>query len=217
MYGGSAFAATSCQPLVPGVSGYRPYCPYTLNPGSGAWSGPDLARARRLVAASGTAGQLIEVWGASDDISTPPELPAYFASVLRSLGYRTRLHEARLSSFTASQRAGFQISVDGDAIPDYPSASSYLPGYFACAGQANWDYHCDPALDREMAAATALRITDPARAAKLWTRIDHRIVDNAWWVPFVLPRGVEVVSKRVGNYEFHPMWGFIADQAWLGP
>jgi hypothetical protein len=23
------------------------------------------------------------------------------------------------------------------------------------------------------------------------------------------------VSKRLGNYQFHPVWDFIADQAWV--
>jgi hypothetical protein len=25
----------------------------------------------------------------------------------------------------------------------------------------------------------------------------------------------ELVSKRLGNYQYSPVWGFIADQAWL--
>ncbi len=25
----------------------------------------------------------------------------------------------------------------------------------------------------------------------------------------------ELVSKRLGNYQFHPVWDFIADQAWV--
>jgi hypothetical protein len=29
-------------------------------------------------------------------------------------------------------------------------------------------------------------------------------------------RTADFVSARVRDYEFHPYWGFIADQAWLG-
>ena len=56
LFGGNALAAPACQVLPPGFPGYEPYCPYTLNPGT-KWSAPDLARAKQLVAESGTAGQ----------------------------------------------------------------------------------------------------------------------------------------------------------------
>src|SRR5262245_13301821 len=49
-----AAAEPTCQILPPDFPGYQRYCPYTLRPGAREWSAPDLARARRLVAASGT-------------------------------------------------------------------------------------------------------------------------------------------------------------------
>ena len=46
----------------PTVAEYRPYCPYTARPGPrGSWRGPDLARARQLVAGSGTRGAKVTV------------------------------------------------------------------------------------------------------------------------------------------------------------
>src|SRR5262249_23007331 len=55
---GSALTAQpTCQILAPTLPGYRPYCPYTLDPApSGSWNAPDLARAQQLVASSGTNG-----------------------------------------------------------------------------------------------------------------------------------------------------------------
>jgi peptide/nickel transport system substrate-binding protein len=49
--GGSSLAVPTCQILPPNFPGYTSYCPFTAapNPSTGAWSGPDLARARRLV------------------------------------------------------------------------------------------------------------------------------------------------------------------------
>ena len=38
---------------------------------------------------------------------------------------------------------------------------------------------------------------------------------QAYWVPTVNPQEPELVSKRLRNYQFNPVWGFIADQAWL--
>ena len=54
----------TCQLLPPGIQGYTPSCPFTVNPNpAGTWTGPDMARARRLVAASGTRGMKVEFWG----------------------------------------------------------------------------------------------------------------------------------------------------------
>ncbi|HZO61652.1 MAG TPA: ABC transporter substrate-binding protein, partial [Gaiellaceae bacterium] len=215
MYGGPAAATPICQPLPRGFLGYRPYCPYTRLPGSGqGWHAPDLVRARRLVAASGTRGQLVDVWGTTDAL-VPRALPAYVASVLRSLGYRTRLHLVRGSSITYAQRRNFQLSVDGDWLPDYPKPSSFLPQFFGCNGGYSNGYVCDPALDRKMRQATTLQVRDPGRAASLWRAIDRYIVDRAYWVPTVNPHSPELVSKRLRNFQYNPIWDFIVAQAWL--
>jgi YVTN family beta-propeller protein len=215
MYGGPAVATPLCQPLPPRFPGYRRYCPYTADPGpGGAWRAPDLAAARRLVAASRTQGAPIDVWGTTDSLAVPRELPAYFARVLRSLGYRTRLHLVPSPALSARRRR-IQLSVDGDWAPDYPASSAYLPGFFGCHGGFSSGYVCDPALDLEMQRASALQLRDPRRAAALWARIDHEIADRAYWVPTVSLRAPEVVSKRVRNYQYSPLLGFIAGQVWL--
>jgi ABC-type oligopeptide transport system substrate-binding subunit len=102
--------------------------------------------------------------------------------------------------------------VDGDWLPDYPTPSSYLPQFFGCDGGLSNGYVCDPELDREMQAVSAL---DPRGAAARWARIDRRIVDQAYWVPTVQPDEAELVSSRLQNYQLSPVWDFIADQAWV--
>src|SRR5262249_19765945 len=154
LYGGPSFATPTCQPLAPGLPGYRPYCPYTVKPsGSGAWTAPDLRTARRLVAESGTRGQRVDVWGALDERYIPAAVPVYPAGVLRSLGYRVHLHLARLAAITVAQRTHFQLSVDGDWAAEYPAPSAYLPQFFSCQGGNSNGYYCDPRLDREMQRA----------------------------------------------------------------
>jgi YVTN family beta-propeller protein len=216
MYGGSSVAAPTCQPLVPGLIGYRRYCPYTLHPTKdGAYHGPDLARARRLVAESGTRGERIDVWGATDEIVIPRQVTAYVGSVLRSLGYRVHVHLARLGSITTAMRRRHQMSTDGDWLPAYPAPSSYMLPFFSCGGGHGNDYVCNLALDAEMARALSFQLRDPRKASALWTRVDREITDQAYWVPTVTDRFIDLVSKRIRNYEFNPVWGFIADQAWL--
>jgi len=216
LYGGLSFATATCQVITPGLPGYRRYCPYTLHPrADGSYTGPDLARARRLVAESGTAGQRVDVWGASDSPYVPRGVPIYVASVLRTLRYRVRLHLLPNATFTEAMRQGFQLSVDGDWLASYPSPSSYLPQFFGCGGGTSNGYHCDPRLDREMKAAGQLESSDLARARDRWESIDRQLTNEAIWVPTINVREVEFLSKRVRNYEHHAVWGFLVDQGWL--
>ena len=216
LYGGPSFATATCQVITPGLPGYRRYCPYTLHPRpDGSYTGPDLARARRLVRESGTAGQRVDVWGAIDSPYVPRGVPVYVASVLRTLGYRVRLHLLPNATFTEAMRQGFQLSVDGDWIASYPSPSSYLPQFFGCGGGTSNGYHCDPRLDREMKAAGQLESSDLARARGRWESIDRQLTNEAIWVPTINVREVEFLSKRVRNYEHHAVWGFLVDQGWL--
>jgi peptide/nickel transport system substrate-binding protein len=216
MYG-AVGATPICQPLPAGFLGYRRYCPYTLHPRTdGRWTAPDVGRARALVKTSGTRGTRIDVWGATDLPGVARELPAYVAAVLRSLGYRTRLHLIPYAAFSPAMRERLQLSVDGDWLPDFPAPSSYLPAFFSCGGGNNRKHYvCEPRLDRLMQRASAAELQDPARAAALWTTIDRQLVDQAVWVPTVNVSEVEFVSKRVRNYQYQPVWGFLADQAWL--
>jgi peptide/nickel transport system substrate-binding protein len=49
----------------------------------------------------------------------------------------------------------------------------------------------------------------------LWERIDRQIVDQAPWVPLENPEIVDVLSKRVGNYQYNPARGLLIDQLWV--
>lgn len=91
---GGAFAAQpTCQVLPPTLSGYRPYCPYTLNPGpSGTWSARDLTKAQQLVAASGTRGTKVTMSVFPPGPASPSiQLGRYVVSVLDTLGYHGSL------------------------------------------------------------------------------------------------------------------------------
>ncbi len=71
LYGGPTVAEPTCQVLPPGIPGYRRYCPYTRHArADGGWAAPDLARARRLVAASGTVGARVTIGVFIDELSS---------------------------------------------------------------------------------------------------------------------------------------------------
>ena len=55
-------ATTTCQMLPSAFPGHQGYCPYTTGAGDGAWHGPDMDQARRLVRESGTMNMPVTVW-----------------------------------------------------------------------------------------------------------------------------------------------------------
>jgi len=66
-----------------------------------------------------------------------------------------------------------------------------------------------------MPQAGLLELITPAKASALWAAIDRQITDAAPWVTYATERDVDLVSKRLHNYEFNPVWGILVDQAWL--
>jgi len=214
LYGGRSLAIPTCQVLPPGLPGYRPYCPYTLHPSrDGRWTSPNLARARELVAASGTHGDRVIVSAFNDDSAFHKRVARYIAQVLRKLGYRAR-------SETTLSRSRNGIAASVQLLPNTwfggeLGASDFLRGWFACDAPESRGWFCDPQLDQLMRRASALGASDPQGAAAAWAAIDREVVDAAGWVPLVTPREVEFISPRVRNYQYHPIWGALVDQFWL--
>jgi peptide/nickel transport system substrate-binding protein len=216
--GRNASAATSvtCQVIPPGTLGYRRYCPYTLHPkADGAWSAPDLRRARALVAASGTRGARVTVWTHSDT-GDPEEGVPYLVGLLRKLGYHARyqiLTTKQINAAPASFRATMQLLPI--AWGEFTSPADFFSTFLACDGSYTWQQFCDPKFDREIAQAESLRLTDPARSAKLWARLDRETVDRALWLPVLTLNVVEFVSSRVQQYQYSRAYHFLPAQAWL--
>jgi ABC-type transport system substrate-binding protein len=108
-----------------------------------------------------------------------------------------------------------QVTADGDWVAAYPYPSSYVPGFVSCDGGTCNGYYCNPSLDREMQEAGLLELGDPIKASVLWRSIDRQLTNEAVWVPTVTQRDIEITSNRLRNYQYNPVWGFLADQAWL--
>ncbi len=211
--GGSALRQPTCQMIPQSVPGFVRYCPYTLEPGpAGEWTAPDLAKARELIAASGTKGQKVTVWGWPDF----GQEARYLVSLLRQLGYRARL-EAR-KDWEAYSRAVFdpkthpQSSVMGWFGTQYGAQAIDI---VKCGYSYNLSRFCDRGIDRDAARALSLFATDPERAAKMWAQLDHALVEQAPVVPLFSLRVPFLVSKRVGNWQYHPYLDILLDQLWV--
>jgi YVTN family beta-propeller protein len=126
--GGPDHEQPTCQMPPPNIDGYRRYCPYTIAPNpDGRYTGPDLAEARRLVAASGTKGQEVTVAGIKGIFQ--PHGGDYFVSVLRSLGYKAHFRNFKdYDTYAAAvgDRAGRsrRASTAGSRTTPRPATSS---------------------------------------------------------------------------------------------
>ena len=66
-----------------------------------------------------------------------------------------------------------------------------------------------------MRRAQAEQLSDPTGSRALWQRVDREITDAAPWVPLMVSKDVNFLSKRVGNYQYSPADGH-ADRPALG-
>jgi ABC-type transport system substrate-binding protein/DNA-binding SARP family transcriptional activator len=188
--------AVACQFIPPSMNGYSYYCPY---------NGPNLTKARRLVAESGTKGQSITIW--IYDIPAGHRNAAYLIPVLRSIGYKARVayvpHDTR-----PTWGPGRQAGVQGWGAGDYPSTNNVFLA-FLCSSittnpKTNGNYAglCDRRLDAQVARAVSLETTNPAAAADAWHSADRMLSDQAPWLPLKRFLSIDFVARRVGNYRY---------------
>ncbi|MEP7378902.1 MAG: ABC transporter substrate-binding protein [Chloroflexota bacterium] len=210
--GGPFAAQPTCQVLPPNFPGFVPYCPYTKDPTpAGRWSAPDLDGAAQLVAQSGTAGSHVVV-GPFVPRLTP--VAEYVASVLADLGYDVSLETATEGGQVFEAVGEGRVMVGGfEWLPDFPAPDSSL-GQFGCGVSNNLTHSCDAELDALMGHARDLQVTDPAAANEVWAQVDRAVTDLALWAPLV-NEGSDLVSSRVGNYQFSPALGPLLDLMWV--
>jgi YVTN family beta-propeller protein len=220
----------TCQELAPFIPGYQRYCPYTLHPNrAGAWSAPNLPKAQALIAASGTRGTPITIWSAPSFFTDFTTSGHYLVSLLGRLGYPAHIRSFSSSSANSNwfslisnprTRAQAWLSV---LAPNYPAASEFLgPEYNSChsalpATQSNVPAlrFCDAGFDTAVRGALAAEADRSPTAASLWAEADRRFTDQAPLVPLVTPSVTDLVSHRVGDYQFNPQVGVLIDQLWV--
>jgi YVTN family beta-propeller protein len=212
---GRAYAPT-CQIFPPNFPSFRRTCPYL--PGGVA----GLDKARSLVRASGTTGQQVTVWLPAPIAFQGP----FMVSVLKSLGFRARLHLVRdprkYFDDATDSRLQVQAGYYGWAS-DSPSESSFIVPQFSCSSfvpaaplrTTNASEFCNRSVDRLLRRAATVQALDPPAARVLWQRAERAILALAPMVPTYNKQNVDLLAKRVGNYQYHPQWGALVDQLWV--
>jgi YVTN family beta-propeller protein len=214
--GGVQLASPSCQFVPAGLTGFQPHCRYGAPSGaSRAWTAPDPERARRLITASGRAGERVVVWTRQSRAA----IGRYFTRLLDDLGFRASLRvfesDRRYFDELLTRRSRPQIGFQAWTA-DYLSASNFIEPHFGCdaARPSAWNFSafCDPGVNERIKQALAAQGAD---AAEHWAAADRRIAGHAPAVPLTSHRDLVFVSERVGNVEHHPLWLTLLDKLWV--
>jgi peptide/nickel transport system substrate-binding protein len=217
--GGPSATAAACSVVPAALPNVRPACAYTAKPSpAGTWTAPDRAKARRLIAASGTRGMPVTVWTDTDKA----RYGRYFVRLLTELGYPARMKvvKAGFDYFHAvgDSRTGAQMGMFG-WLADYPDPASFYEPVFSCSGRRpasaenlNLSQLCDPRLDRLVGRA---KTAEGPAAADAWIAAERRLAHLAPLVPLVSRRRTLFVSARAGNIRQHPFLGPLLEQIWV--
>ncbi len=216
LFGGQPDAPVTCQFLPPVIPGYKPVCPYTVDPDeAGRWKGSDMQTAQELVERSGTAGTTVLIGPTFPHFN---ESLDYVATVLGDLGYETVVSKVQvfeeLFDFNQRLAEGLEerhITITGWS-PDYVAPSNYLQ-LLKCDADIEIAF-CDPTFDAAFNHALQLQATDPAGAWTEWAALDQRATELAITVP-LYNAGGDFVSERVGNYQYNPSDVVLFDQMWV--
>jgi peptide/nickel transport system substrate-binding protein len=183
------------------------------------WPYPyDMAKARQLVAQSGTKGMSVQVWSHSTD--PVPKAAQYMASVLDSLGYNASvktLDEGVYWDTIATQKGDPQMSfLQFDQ--DYPEGQDFIDVQLngeriANVGNQVTSNIDDPALDRQIDAARRMPL-GAARNAQ-WAKLDREFMVQAPWVPFLNRSLPKFVSPRLHGLVFNRTYYEMFPSMWL--
>ena len=217
--GGPLSARPTCQLLPPTMTGYSPYCPYTLHPdAAGSWAGADLTRARALVRQAGADGDHVKMaeW-------VEPGYDKIVIRALRAIGLVP--HLVRPPGNGPSAGADFydyifnpsnHVAIGNDGwYADYPEPSNMVDTQFTCGSAADPSRFCSPRIDQLSDKALQDQVSNPADAPAAWEAVDRAIVNTAPAIFLANPRTFDVLSSRAGNYQSSPEWGTLVDQLWV--
>jgi len=220
--GGTQLATPTCTILPPNFPGHVSACVYNKGTGS-TYAGPDLAKAKALVKASGTLGEKVSVVSQNDPVDQ--NVGQYVVSVLNSIGYKATLKPLSQNiefNYIQNTNNHVQISLT-QWFQDYPAASDFINVLLSCANfhkgspnSINIAGMCVPSVDAKIHQAETLMITNPTAGNKLWGQLDTQIMtQQAPWVPLFNPKLVDFTSSRVGNYQFSLEFYMYVDQLWV--
>lgn len=199
LLGGRAVATENVlPPLLPGFKAHNLY------------PGPDLAKARQLVAASGVKPGKISFWCLAG--TGPNPTAEYMQKVLNDLGFTTELKCLDFAVFfttigNPSTKAQIGFANWGQDFPEGSDFVDVLLNGKRITPQGNNNAAMYQGQDAEIARVNLL--LDQKQRDAAWSALDEKIMEDAPWAPYANPVSYTLTSSRVRNFVAHPTYGML--------
>ncbi|MEU7872300.1 ABC transporter substrate-binding protein [Dactylosporangium sp. NPDC049140] len=201
--------------LPPNIAGHDEYDPYNTKSGK-----PQIDKAKEELAACGKPNGFDTVIATRSSGKEPKTAEALQAA-LKNVGINARLDPTEPSLyFRSTIGAPSNVAAKGYGLmmagwgADFPTAYGFLSVLvdgrnILPSGNNNYAELNDPEINSLIDQAKAEK--DPAKAAGIWTTINHKVMDAAVMVPFVYDKALNYRNPRVTNVfvtEYYGMYDF---------
>jgi peptide/nickel transport system substrate-binding protein len=207
----------TCQVLPPGVTGYRPFCPYTVNADdSGVWKAPDLRRAKALVRLSGTENERVVVARPPKSKKDEPSA-AYLVQVLHQIGYRRAELGPKFPTFLDYVSDIFQgrAQIAPLGFGSTPDGGGDISPWICSYIQNDPGRYCNEHVDALYNRGVKLALTSPADADNIWAAADRTLTRDAAILPVWTESNYALLSTDVGDWTANFNGGVLLSQLWV--
>jgi peptide/nickel transport system substrate-binding protein len=193
------------------------YDPYNRLPGK-----PQLDKAKAALAACGKPNGFNTIIAVRNNKPAEIKTAEALQAALKLANINATISQydgSQLSSITGApdnvKKKGYGIIIYGWGA-DYPTGAGYLQPladsrFIPKGGNSNMAEIRDPAIDALFDQAAAE--TDPTKAAAIYTQINHKIMEGAYYLPFVVDKALNYRNPRLTNIYEHQALSMIDFQA----
>jgi len=215
--GGSVAGSTYGSMLPPNILGSDDYDPFNLTKGKA-----QIAKAKEELAACGKPNGFSTKIAVRSNKDKEVKSAVALQAALKAVGinasidqYDGKLISSVIGSPSVVKSKGYGLIVMGWGA-DYPNGSGYLQplvdGRFIVQnGNSNYSEINDPEINGWFDEAAAL--TDPAAAAEIYKKINHKVVDGAYYLPIVADKALNYRNPRLTNVYVNEAFGEVDFQA----
>ncbi|GAB7041016.1 MULTISPECIES: ABC transporter substrate-binding protein [Catenuloplanes] len=201
-------------PNIPGSE--ADYDPYNRKQGK-----PQVDAAKQALAACGQPNGFSTTIAVRNNKPAEVKTAEALQASLKAVGIDAKIDQidgAQSSSITGApnvvKQKGYGLIISGWAA-DYPSGAGYLQPladsrYIVQNGNFNHAEIKDPAID---ALFDKAKTVPPAEAAAIYTEINHKVMEGAYVLPFVVDKALNYRNPRLTNVYIHQFWGMYDFQA----
>jgi peptide/nickel transport system substrate-binding protein len=204
--------------LPPNIAGSDPnYDPYNRKQGKA-----QLDEAKKELAACGKPNGFDITIAARNNRAAEVKTAEALQAALKLANINAKIEQydgAQAASITGSpdnvKKKGYGIIVTGWGA-DYPTGGGYMQPlsdsrFIVPNGNFNMPEIKDPSIDALYDQAAGE--TDPAKSADIYSQINHKIMEGAYYLPFVVDKALNYRNPRLTNVYINDAFGMVDFQA----